>query len=394
MSQLGLPPEVLSQLRGLFVEEADQALKEAQEHCARWERGQPVPQRIKAVLHGLKGSSAAVELEALAALIHRSEELVLRTGESPDPERIGPVLRGLRNLVAQARNPEGITDASLAEVEALLRTPEEPGPSLPAPRRTGERVQLVEHTAVPTAALAESVRLAAQVQRALTELQQDPDQADALQRAVVGSEELEALLERMRLSPGAEALEGLEEETAQLAARLGKRVRLELEGQKLRLERRALQAARGALRHLEAEFVPFFAEWLAQASGWPVRVVASAEPLLADRVYLAAGGRDLLLGGDRVRVRPAASHWVPCGDVLLESLAQAQGARGVGVILSGMGGDGSAGLAALARSGGRTLCQAPASAVVPSMPQRALQQTPSALALTPPELARALRELA
>ncbi len=250
MSQLGLPPEVLSQLRGLFVEEADQALKEAQEHCVRWERGQPVPQRIKSVLHGLKGSSAAVELEALAALIHRSEELVLRDGATPDPARIAPVLRGLRNLVAQARNPEGIPDTSLAEVEALLRAPQEAGPSLPVHRKAGERVQVVEHTAVPTAALAESVRLAAQVQRALTELQQDPQQTDALQRAVVGSEELEALLERMRLSPGAEALEGLEEETAQLAARLGKRVRLELEGRELRLERRALQAARGALRHL------------------------------------------------------------------------------------------------------------------------------------------------
>ncbi len=162
----------------------------------------------------------------------------------------------------------------------------------------------------------------------------------------------------------------------------------------LRAMRRPSGRAVLLAQHLEAEFVPFFAEWLAQASGWPVRVVASAEPLLPDRVYLAAGGRDLLLGGDQVRVRPAASHWVPCGDVLLESLAQAQGARGVGVILSGMGGDGSLGLAAVAGGGGRALCQAPASAVVPSMPQRALQQTPSAQALSPPELARALRELA
>jgi chemotaxis response regulator CheB len=104
--------------------------------------------------------------------------------------------------------------------------------------------------------------------------------------------------------------------------------------------------------------------------------------------YLPAGGRDLVLDGAVLRAPPASSRFVPCADRLLASAAE-RGARAVGVVLSGMGGDGADGLAAIARRGGRALCQAPSTAVVPSMPEAGLRRAPTALALPPPALAAA-----
>ncbi len=142
-------------------------------------------------------------------------------------------------------------------------------------------------------------------------------------------------------------------------------------------------------QHMEPEFVPFFADWLQSASGWRTVLVQDATPLAAGVVYLPAGGRDLVLDREVLRAMPASSRFVPCADRLLASAA-ARGARAAGVVLSGMGGDGAGGLAEIARRGGRALCQAPATAVVPSMPESALRRTPSALALPPGALPGAI----
>jgi chemotaxis response regulator CheB len=142
-------------------------------------------------------------------------------------------------------------------------------------------------------------------------------------------------------------------------------------------------------QHMDSEFVPFFAEWLQSASGWRTVLVSDATPVVDGVVYLAAGGRDLVLDRDVLRAPAASSRFVPCADRLLASAAE-RGGRATGVVLSGMGADGAGGLAEIARRGGRALCQAPASAVVPSMPESALRRTPSALALPPGALPAAI----
>lgn len=143
-------------------------------------------------------------------------------------------------------------------------------------------------------------------------------------------------------------------------------------------------------QHLEGEFVPFFAEWLQATSGWPTVVVDAAIPFAPGVVYVPAGGRDLVVEADRVASAPACSRYVPNGDRLLKSAAVALGPRAVGLILSGMGSDGAEGLSEVARRGGRTLCQDPASAVVGSMPECALRKTPGAASAPPERLAAAL----
>jgi chemotaxis response regulator CheB len=146
-------------------------------------------------------------------------------------------------------------------------------------------------------------------------------------------------------------------------------------------------------QHMDAEFVPFFAEWLAGACGWEVVVVADGAVLRAGAVYLPAGGLDLVVEGERARAAPARSRFVPCADRLLSSAAS-RGGGTVGVVLSGMGADGAEGLAEILRAGGAGLCQAPATAVVPSMPECALRAAPGARASGPEALGASLEGLA
>jgi chemotaxis response regulator CheB len=143
-------------------------------------------------------------------------------------------------------------------------------------------------------------------------------------------------------------------------------------------------------QHLEGEFVPFFAEWLQGVSGWPTVVVDEPVPYAPGVVYVPAGGMDLVVERGRVRTAPACSRYVPNGDRLLRTAASALGRRATGLVLSGMGCDGADGLAELARCGGRALCQEPASAVVPSMPETALRKTPGAASATPERLAASI----
>ncbi len=257
-----LPPEALAHLRGVFVEEAEQSLREAQAHCANWAPGTEAPHRIRAVLHGLKGAAGSVELPALADAIHQFEELFVQgsgEGHAPKPQHVTDLLRGLRDLLPHARSPEGLPASALSEFLSRLgesagappqATARPTGPARPAATPAAPAHALVEHTTVQTDALVQAVALATDLKRALAELRVDPGAPEALQRATVGAEELETLLERLRQSPGAEALEGLDAEGQALAGRLGKAVRMTLSGAEVRCERQVLQKARGLLRHL------------------------------------------------------------------------------------------------------------------------------------------------
>jgi two-component system chemotaxis response regulator CheB len=155
---------------------------------------------------------------------------------------------------------------------------------------------------------------------------------------------------------------------------------------------RALRPAGRAVvvaQHMDADFVPFFAEWLQGVSGWPTTLVTEGVRCVAGVVYVPAGGRDLVMEGAAVRAVKASGHFVPSGDRLLASAA-GHGPRATGVVLSGMGSDGAEGLGAIVRAGGRGICQAPGTAVVPSMPESALRRAPGALPVAPDGIAAAI----
>jgi two-component system chemotaxis response regulator CheB len=90
--------------------------------------------------------------------------------------------------------------------------------------------------------------------------------------------------------------------------------------------------------------------------------------------------------GDRAVARPSSSRYVPSADRLLASVARVHGARARAVVLSGMGSDGAAGLAEVRRGGGLAACQAPDTAVVASMPERAIAACAGAVVAAPEAL--------
>ncbi|MES2358565.1 MAG: chemotaxis-specific protein-glutamate methyltransferase CheB [Gemmatimonadota bacterium] len=144
----------------------------------------------------------------------------------------------------------------------------------------------------------------------------------------------------------------------------------------------ALSAAVVIAQHLPAEFTGALAERLARASTVCVREADDGMPLLAGAVYIARGGVNTSIassgageGGAAVlRQHPAAarSGATPCADVLFSSAAEVFGAACTGVVLTGMGRDGAAGLRNIRSGGGRAIIQDEPSSAIYGMPRAAL----------------------
>ena len=97
-------------------------------------------------------------------------------------------------------------------------------------------------------------------------------------------------------------------------------------------------------------------------------------------VQIAPPGYHVLIedGHIELSVDAQVRHSRPSIDVAFESAAHAYGDRLVGVVLTGANEDGAAGLAEIARLGGRPIVQDPRTAERPQMPQAALEAVSSA----------------
>ena len=113
----------------------------------------------------------------------------------------------------------------------------------------------------------------------------------------------------------------------------------------------------------------------------PLPVVEACDKMTIEpgTVYVAPADYHLLLDAPVARPPSLALsvdppvHWSrPAIDVLFESAAELYRSRLMGIILTGWNHDGSAGLAAVARAGGVTVVQDPATAQAPVMPEGAL----------------------
>jgi two-component system, chemotaxis family, protein-glutamate methylesterase/glutaminase len=124
------------------------------------------------------------------------------------------------------------------------------------------------------------------------------------------------------------------------------------------------------VQHMPQMFTRFLAERLNGQSPLTVKEAADGESLQAGVVYVAPGDYHLTVRkatGGAVAVlnqeAPQHSHR-PAADVLFKSVAATFGARGLGVVLTGMGQDGLKGSEEITRAGGRVLVQDEASSVV------------------------------
>jgi two-component system chemotaxis response regulator CheB len=165
-----------------------------------------------------------------------------------------------------------------------------------------------------------------------------------------------------------------------------------------------LPAAVLVVQHMPEGFTEMLAGRLGQTCSLPVAEARDGERLRHGQVLIAPGGRHL-----RVRRAPggvltlvgrgaAVCGHRPSADVLLHSVASEFGAQCVGVILTGMGDDGVAGLLAVRRALGETLAQDEESSVVYGMPREALLrgavERPTALDRIPEAITAAVRRQA
>ncbi|GAB3868908.1 chemotaxis protein CheB [Hymenobacter segetis] len=119
-------------------------------------------------------------------------------------------------------------------------------------------------------------------------------------------------------------------------------------------------------------------ERLGRHTALPCRLPTDGEVLKAGTLYLAPPDRHLLAKDGSVphllvTKGPRENHYRPAIDALFRSAAVAYGARAVGVVLTGMLHDGTAGLEFIKRCGGIAIVQDPHEAAFPSMPESALQ---------------------
>jgi two-component system, chemotaxis family, protein-glutamate methylesterase/glutaminase len=134
------------------------------------------------------------------------------------------------------------------------------------------------------------------------------------------------------------------------------------------------------VQHMPELFTRSFAVRLNETSALAVKEAEPGDEVLPGRALVAPGNRHLIVvrRGPRLIVEtsdgPLVSRHRPSVDVLFRSVATAAGAEAVGVILTGMGADGAAGLLDMHRAGAHTIAQDEATCAVFGMPNEAMRR--------------------
>jgi two-component system chemotaxis response regulator CheB len=132
------------------------------------------------------------------------------------------------------------------------------------------------------------------------------------------------------------------------------------------------------VQHMPPDFTAPFAQRLHNASALEVREARDGDIMASGLVLIAPGGKHLSLARSgaqycvRVQDGEPVCHHRPSVDVLFQSVAKHAGKNALGLILTGMGNDGAAGLLAMRMRGARTIAQDEATSVVFGMPKVAI----------------------
>ncbi|MFZ4831955.1 protein-glutamate methylesterase/protein-glutamine glutaminase [Rouxiella sp. Mn2063] len=131
-------------------------------------------------------------------------------------------------------------------------------------------------------------------------------------------------------------------------------------------------------QHMPPGFTRSFADRLNKLCQITVKEAEDGERVLPGHAYIAPGDlhMELARSGANYQVKlnngPAVNRHRPSVDVLFRSVAHFAGRNAVGVILTGMGNDGAAGMLEMHKAGAYTLAQNEASCVVFGMPREAI----------------------
>ncbi len=129
------------------------------------------------------------------------------------------------------------------------------------------------------------------------------------------------------------------------------------------------------VQHLDPTRKDLLPELLRASTPFKVVEIKNGTRVLPDFVYVIPPGKDLSIVGGVLRLSaPGAprGRWLPI-DSFFRALAEDQQERSVGVILSGMGADGTEGIKAIKQRAGVVLVQDPATAKFTDMPRSAVE---------------------
>jgi len=130
------------------------------------------------------------------------------------------------------------------------------------------------------------------------------------------------------------------------------------------------------VQHMPGTFTSQFSQQLAEVCPLKVKEAEAGETVSPNQMYLCPGshhmrvsssGRILLDDGPRI------SGYRPCADVTLETAASFAGPMCIGVVLTGMGNDGTIGVQKVKTAGGYVVAQDEATSIIFGMPQEAIK---------------------
>lgn len=148
------------------------------------------------------------------------------------------------------------------------------------------------------------------------------------------------------------------------------------------------------VQHIDENFGAYFAKWLGEHTAVPVKVIEDGDPLEADCVQIARTNDHLTLTA-RHRLHyagePRDYPYRPSVDVFFDCVARHWAGEATGVLLTGMGRDGAAGLLAMRQAGKTTIAQDQASSAVYGMPRAAADLGAAQHILSLDQITRTLR---
>ena len=143
------------------------------------------------------------------------------------------------------------------------------------------------------------------------------------------------------------------------------------------------------VQHIAPGFTEGFAEWLAQGTRLAVKLAEPGEATRPGTVYLAPEGSQTGITKDgrlRLTTEPAEDGFCPSASYLFQSVAEAYGRSAIGILLTGMGRDGAAGLKWLREAGGVTIAQDEETSVIFGMPGEAIRLGAAEHVLSPEQI--------
>src|SRR5437667_885131 len=148
------------------------------------------------------------------------------------------------------------------------------------------------------------------------------------------------------------------------------------------------------VQHLDPHHASRLSNLLGKVTAMPVSEITKTTTPKPNTVYVQPPDKCVIAKNGKLTLVQRTERLNLAIDHFFESLAEECGSRAIGIVLSGTGSDGTAGLRAIKAAGGLTFAQTEASAKFDAMPRSAIRSGFVDLVLPPDAIARELRRIA